>query len=184
MLNHNPKALPHWPLKPQRSIAKAFSYQGVSTFSEAAEYIKNLPYKRTPWRQVLEQQSGTCSSKHALLQALADEQLLDCQLMLGIYEMTDKNTQGVGKVLEKYQLESIAEAHCFLQIKDEFFDFTFKDSFSLEPITDFLELHQIRVDDSGPRKIQIHKEYLKKRFPDQHTSLWSIREECISALFS
>jgi hypothetical protein len=43
---------------------------------------------------VLAEQRGTCSTKHALLRRLAIEQGLDIALVLGIYEMTERNTPG------------------------------------------------------------------------------------------
>jgi len=53
---------------------------------------------------VLNERRGPCSTKHALLKALADEQGLPIRLMLGIYEMNARNTPGIGRVLEEHHM--------------------------------------------------------------------------------
>jgi hypothetical protein len=60
---------------------------------------------------VLEEGCGTCTTKHATLTELAREQRIDVQLVLGIYEMNERNTPGVGRVLGAYGLSCIPEAH-------------------------------------------------------------------------
>ena len=39
--------------------------------------------------------------------------------MLGIYEMSDRNTPGVGRVLTAHGLSYIPEAHCYLRCQGE-----------------------------------------------------------------
>lgn len=46
------------------------------------------------------------------------------RLMIGIYLMNEDNTPGVGKVLERYGLKEIPEAHCYLRFEGQYLDFT------------------------------------------------------------
>ncbi len=73
---------------------------------------------------VLTEQRGTCSTKHALLRRLAIEQNLDVALVLGIYEMAEQNTPGVGDILRKYELVLLPEAHCYLRMARRRIDVT------------------------------------------------------------
>ncbi len=45
-------------------------------------------------------------------------------ILCGIYKMNNSNTKGVGHILDKYLLEYIAEAHCYLSINDKKYYFT------------------------------------------------------------
>ena len=73
---------------------------------------------------VLTEKRGTCSTKHALVRRLAIEQKADIALVLGIYEMTEQNTPGVGDVLGKYGLATLPEAHCYLRTAGKRIDVT------------------------------------------------------------
>lgn len=113
------KTLPNADLHPHSPIMQAFLDCTISNFHSACHYIHQLPYGRTSerahWWLVLKEQQGACSSKHALLKALADELHLPIRLMIGIYAMDETNTQGVGAVLAEHQLQAIPEAHCYLE---------------------------------------------------------------------
>jgi hypothetical protein len=102
---------------------------GFESFERFAEHVRKLPYGRTANTEeplaVLRQGCGTCSAKHQLLAIIAQ----DCghsevQLTVGIYEMSEEHTPGVGAVLNAASLASIPEAHCYLSIESERFDFT------------------------------------------------------------
>jgi len=112
-------ALPERHLVPVGEVSAAFRARGCHTFRDAAGLLWNLPYgrnaDRADYRLVLVEGRGTCSTKHALLAALAIEQRIAIELRLGIYQMTDANTPGVGRVLERAGLPSIPEAHCWLR---------------------------------------------------------------------
>jgi hypothetical protein len=91
---------------------------GIGTFHAAAAHVRDLPYRRPRAGgdplAVLTEGCGTCSSKHALLAAVAGEQgVVELELVLGLYEMREENTPGVAPVLEAYGLAS--EAHCYLR---------------------------------------------------------------------
>jgi hypothetical protein len=80
------------PLSGDGPITSRFRAAGIDDFVGAARHLLALPYGRIADRArfwlVLEEGRGTCTSKHALLAALAREQGIDVQLMLGIYEMS------------------------------------------------------------------------------------------------
>src|SRR5215472_5023270 len=122
------EALPAAQLRGSGPTTSAFIERGVSTFRDAARFVAALPYGRNSNRSdqlmVLLENKGTCSTKHALLARLAQEQNLPIALCIGIYEMDGRNTPGVGAVLEEHGLTSIPEAHCYLKRGSKRFDVT------------------------------------------------------------
>lgn len=96
------------------AITSAFLRLGKQTFRSAGQYTQTLPCGRNSHPGdpliVLTEKRGTGSTKHALLRRLAIEQNLDIVLVLGIYEMSEQNTPGVGAVLAKYGLTMLPEA--------------------------------------------------------------------------
>jgi hypothetical protein len=84
-----------WRVAPSRVMAKSprcFGGVGVHDFVGAARHILGRPYGRIRDREkfwlVLSEGCGTCTTKHALLAELGQEQGIDIQLTLGIYEMS------------------------------------------------------------------------------------------------
>ena len=96
------------PLAADGPVTARFRALGAHDFAAAAVHVLQLPYGRVTDRSkfwlVLDEGRGTCTTKHATLAALAREQGIDVQLMLGIYEMSERNTPGVGPVLRAYGL--------------------------------------------------------------------------------
>jgi len=133
--------LPNTNLNNGSTIAYSFMERGVDHFHDACDYVWKLPYGRNSDRAdlllVLSEKKGTCSTKHALLKALADEINLKLDLVVGIYPMNEKNTPGVGKVLSDYQLDYIPEAHCYLKYQDQIIDVTRSDLSPEEKIIHF-----------------------------------------------
>src|SRR5262245_19598688 len=112
--------------------------RGFSTFDRLAEHVRSLPYGRashaTDSLSVLREERGTCSAKHRLLAAVAHEcGHLEVQLVVGIYEMSEQNTPGVGPALRSASLSTIPEAHCYLAVAGERLDFTGLSSGSASP---------------------------------------------------
>ena len=151
-----------------------------------------MPYGRIADRKqlglVLSEGRGTCTTKHVLLAELAREQRIDAQLTLGIYEMSERNTPGVGQVLSQYGLSYIPEAHCYLRYGGERIDVTGVPT-GAEPIEEFLYEEPIAVGQIGAYKNDLHKRFLSEwitRTEVVHSrsleEVWRIREECIAAL--
>lgn len=185
--------LPNAPLLAAGPISRAFKRYGCHSCQSAAVTLWQLPYGRNtnPANElcVLEERRGTCSTKHALLKRLLDEQDVDgVELRTGIYEMTEANTPGVGAALAQHGLESIPEAHCYLAFEGGRLDVTRVVPFGVEPITRFLAEEAITPEQTTAYKRDFHRRFLAGRiaagaYPG-HTldSLWAIREQCIGAL--
>ena len=180
------------PLSEDGPVTRMFRAAGVEDFGGAAGYILQLPYGRITDRSqfwlVLEEGRGTCTTKHATLAELAREQHIDVQLMLGIYEMTERNTPGVGTVLNRYGLTSIPEAHCYLRYQGQRVDVTGVAA-GAEPIDRFLHEEPITVEQIGAYKNDLHQRFLRDWIARTETlagrsvdEVWRIREECIAAL--
>jgi hypothetical protein len=187
-------ALPTDRLAPGGAATAAFTARGVDGFQAAGRYVHALPYGRTTDRAdvtaVLREGRGTCSTKHALLAALAEEQGIPVALMLGIYQMDERNTPGVGVVLARHGLCSIPEAHCYLLYGGRRVDLTRSGAEPAESIARFLHEEPIRPAQIGPYKTEVHRQFIRQwlrhdpgraggRSLDE---VWQIREACIAAL--
>jgi hypothetical protein len=176
-----------------KPISDRFLKLGLPDFFSAATYIRELAYQRNTHKNnavvVLDEQGGTCSTKHALLKLLADENEQPAvKLMMGIYRMNAINTKPAKQVLEKYQLDYIPEAHNYLRVGNEIIDAT-KTGFSINHFMgDLLVEEEITPAQIGGEKVERHQAYLRQwllvngHIPYQLPQLWEIREECIVAL--
>lgn len=175
-----------------RPVSDKFIELGITSFAKAAQYVQQLPYKRNSNKSdilgPLKEQQGTCSTKHALLAQLAFENKhADIVLKLGIFRMGAKYSPAVGKVLSKYGLEFIPEAHNYLCYKGQVFDFTTPDASPDKFFDDLIVEITIDPNEITDFKVSYHKELLQKWIlytPLSFTldELWKIREECIAAL--
>lgn len=180
-------ALPNFRLSPHSAIAREFLRHGATDFHRAVRHVWLLPYARTTPRndylRVLRQGRGTCSTKHALVAALAHEHGAPVRLVLGIYEMDAANTPGIGDVLARHGLASILEAHCYLVHEGERIDLTRGDDGWGE--MRFIHEETIRPEQIGEYKLVVYQRHLWEwaLAHDMSPGLaWSIREECIAAL--
>jgi hypothetical protein len=175
-------------------VTAAFIARGITDFQAVGRYLQALPYGRTANRAdfgaVLHEGRGTCSTKHALLATLAHEQQLPVILTLGIYDMHEHNTPGVGVVLARYGLASLPEAHCYLTYRGTRIDVTRSGAEPMEPITRFLYEEAIVPEQIGAYKVTLHRQCMQewvRNHPEtvkgrSFEDVWQIREECIAAL--
>lgn len=171
-------------------ISDTFIAFGINTFSDACTYIKQIPYGRNTDKTntlcVLQENKGTCSTKHALLKTLADENgMLDVRLVLGIFKMNGQNTPAVLKTLANYQLDYIPEAHNYLKHNDTIIDCT--TTKELDFLTYLLNETEISREQITDYKVAYHKNYLNtwlqtEKVPYTLDEIWNIREACIAAL--
>ena len=187
-------ALPAWPLRPGGEITAQFLALGLTDFRQAAAYLNQLPYGRNSYREdgraVLQDGRGTCSTKHALLAALAEEQHFDdVALTLGLYHMTESNTPGVGAVLAQYGLPYIPEAHCYLRFREKRVDLTRSGQAPSEPIVQLWYETPISPGQIGTYKVAWHQRLLQEWAATceidggrNWDEVWRIREACIAAL--
>jgi GNAT superfamily N-acetyltransferase len=163
---------------------------GFESFAQLAEHVRKLPYGRTANTDepvaVLRQGRGTCSAKHQLLAAVAQ----DCghsevRLTVGIYEMSEDNTPGVGAVLNAASLTSIPEAHCYLSIEGDRFDFTGLPAGRSSPFAVLLAEYRVSPTDLPQSKVELHKEAIAawaREHGISEAAAWATREACIAAL--
>ena len=179
------------PLNAQTPLTVQLRTLNISTWLQALHYIQQLPYGRNANRLdlslVITESKGTCSSKHALLKAIADENKIEVDLILGMYKMNTSNTPGIGQVLEQSNLTYIPEAHCYLKSNQSRFDFTSSSSDikNIEP--DILEEQTINPEQVADYKVDYHQSFLEKWLDKEEIDmsldeLWAIREQCIKAL--
>ena len=185
--------LPRVSLHSAGDVSRRFVGQGVQTYRDAGRYVHHLPYGRNTdranYRLVLSEGRGTCSTKYALLAQLAQEQGLALALTLGIYHMTEANTPGVGPVLDRYGLDSLPEAHCYLSYAQQRIDVTRAGVKSAQSLQNFVGEEIIAPEQIGGFKVSYHRRFLRawiatdasgRRFSFE--DIWKIRERCIAAL--
>ena len=173
-------------------ISGLFLERGIPDFQQAASFIRSLPYKRNSSKTdvsiVLRENCGTCSTKHAVLAALAIENKVPgVQLMLGMFRMNSANTPRTGNVLENAGLNYIPEAHNYLRMNGEILDCTVAgEGFSF--LNDLLEEKEILPSQVGDYKVSYHQDFLRRWLNENpaikltFAELWAIREQCIQNL--
>lgn len=162
------------------------------TWEDTLSLVQNLPYNRNANRHdlslVIKEMKGTCSSKHAALKKIAEENnIQNVKLILCLYKMNGANTPGIGKVLEEYSIEYIPEAHCYLKIDGIKHDLTNPNSDIARIENDVLEEKEITADQVAEFKVDFHKSFLRKWIEQSaikytFIEVWEIREKCIEAL--
>ncbi len=122
------ESLPNKEIKSEGPISQKFIENGINTFHQACQWVKNLPYgynsdKTDPYI-LFKEQIGTCSTKHAVIGLLAQEIGLPISKFLGFYTLNNEIITGIGEILDPYGLEYIPQIHCFLGFKTLFVDLT------------------------------------------------------------
>lgn len=178
--------LPGFRLERSGHLGTRFRALGIEDFRQAAAYVRDLPYgrnsDRSDWGLVLAENRGTCSTKHALLAALAREQGADVELRLGVYLMDRANTPAVAGVLDAHGLAGLPEAHCYLAYRGERVDVTGVESDTVE---DFLYEEPIEPEQIGAYKVRLHRRFVRTWASERSLDsgrVWRVREECIGAL--
>jgi len=187
--------LPNFEIKSTGKISKAFIENDIFNFQEAIDFIENLPYGRNENKEDLTtlfaDGRGTCSTKHAVLKGLADENKFSgIQLILGLVKMNAVNTPEISETLALHGLTYIPEAHNYLKYNGRIFDFTKPDFTITERAEDLLEEIEILPDQITDYKVYFHKKYLGEWLKENNEigftldEFWAIREQCIKDLAS
>lgn len=173
-------------------ISTKFKELNISDFNSACKYVAELVYKRNQNKDnllcIFDDNGGTCSTKHAALRKLALENKQEnIRLILGIFKMDAEYAPLIKNTLEKYSLEYIPEAHNYLKIGNEYFDFTRSRSNYDEFRNKILLETELEFDEVNTEKISIHKNFLSEWLKEQDSGynpeeIWKIREECICDL--
>lgn len=173
--------LPNITIRPSGEISRAFLQKNIENLWSAIKYVKQLSYGRNSdgdFQGVLKEQKGTCSTKHALIASLAEEQQLPLKLVMGIFLLNAKNTPEATSLLKMYHIEAIPEAHCFLKYNGGSLDITFPQSTKVT-FDELLEQEiQIAPEQIGAFKVEKHRAFLRN-FSIDAEKLWKAREEWI-----
>ncbi|WP_206531791.1 GNAT family N-acetyltransferase [Sphingobacterium sp. DR205] len=174
------------------TISESFTAIGINTFQQASKWVSDLDYRRNHNKNnklvLFDEQCGTCSTKHALLKLLADEnENTSLKLILGIFKMNGKNTLAIKDTLERYKLKYIPEAHSYFRTKNYILDFTGIGVNETKFELDLLNEVEINPDQISEYKVQYHRNFLshwieENKIPYSLDELWKIREGCIRAI--
>ncbi len=187
------KTLPDFTINSKGEISNAFLTKNIFTFSDATRFVANLDYGRNEnkndLKTVFADNCGTCSTKHALLKKLADENgRPKIKLVLGIFKMHSENTPEISQTLQKNKLDYIPEAHNYLKFENEIFDFTKSGSKASDFENDLILEVEMLPNQISAYKVQLHKNYLKTWLNENVNikldleEIWKIREQCIEDL--
>ncbi len=97
---------PDFDIKSKGQISKEFIDRNIVTFNKAALFVRQLAYGRNADKNnlasVFADNCGTCSTKHALLKRLADENNFEkVKLIVGLFKMNKENTPEISVTLQK-----------------------------------------------------------------------------------
>lgn len=194
--------LPNSQLKSQKTVSRLFYNRNIKSFWDAIDYVKQLPFEsiteRGNYLSVLNENRGTCSAKHALIAALAEELNIPLKLYIGLFLLTAENISSIestssleliskfGSILKSYQLEAIPESHCYLKYEDHTLDITFPDKQSFTFGVEVIKEIPITPEQIGTFKVEIHKKFICNWIKDKpHLTLdkvWEAREEWLRKL--
>lgn len=180
-------------IKSKGQISKEFIDRNILTFNQASIFVRQLAYGRNADKNnlasVLTDNCGTCSTKHALLKKLADENNFEkVKLIVGLFKMNKNNTPEISETLQKNQLEYIPEAHCYLKFEDQIIDLTKINSKPTDFLDDLIEEIEISPEQITDYKVNYHKNYLvtwldkNEQIDLSINDIWKIREQCIKDL--
>ena len=177
---------------PGGHVSELFLSQGLTDLRSVLRWVQALRYERISNARdvslVVQEQRGTCSSKHAVVALLANEQgWHDVKLVGIIYKMTEENTPGVGVVLKQRGISYVIEAHTMLRFKGLPVDITGISTGSRRALDDMLEEREMTVSELLSEKVLWHKAKWQRwleSHPNGYTfeENWLIREACIDAL--
>jgi len=173
----------------KKIVSGLFLERNITDFHSACQFISQLPYKRNLDKNkvtcVFDDFGGTCSTKHATLRRLAlENNHPEIELILGIFKMDAEYSFKIKNTLERHHLNYIPEAHNYLRIEDEYFDFTKPNSDYSQFQNKMIIEKEIEYDQINEEKITFHKNFLKQwivkeNIPYNLDKIWKIREQCI-----
>ena len=176
-------------IRDTRAVSSLIRGMKIFNFSDLVSYVQHLPYGRTISSDILAvvwENKGTCSSKHRLLAAVAEENARhDIELVVGVYMMCEENTPGVGVILSNTGVASIPEAHCYLRHENVRYDYTGLQAFGVSPFESLVSEHVTTSAELPHFKLALHKEVMANWALERDLSFfetWKVREKCIQRL--
>jgi hypothetical protein len=183
--------LPDAPIVEKGEVSKQFLSKNISTFYDAIEYVYKLPYAPPSepfnFHLVLKEGRGTCSTRHALLVALAKELDLPINLGLAIYNLTPERFPALKDILQKFNIPYIPESHNFMVYNDKFLDITFPGDCKRLSSSGLSQVEIILPEQIMDYKVDVYKKYLEKWYQENDFS-FSMEEfneahrQCIAKL--
>ncbi len=180
-------------LNPKKKLSGLASKKEIQGFISLCDFIKNIQYSRisdpSDLSLIIKENQGTCSTKHAFLKAVAEENdKNEIKLIVGIFKMNKINTPVLSDILSRNNLAYVPEAHCYLKYENQRFDFT-KNGVDVNSFQeDILLEKEITPEQAGQWKSDFHQQFISdwlkenKNIKYSPEEIWSIREECIKAL--
>ena len=160
---------------------------GIVTFNDACRFIGDIRYDRisnpNDISLVFHERQGTCTTKHAFLKRVAEEQDKQAvELMLGIFKMGAASLPELSEIFNEYDFDYIPEAHVYLRINGEISDFTLKNSFDFDPF--LMQEQKVDIDYILKEKCNYHKAFINSWNKTNLSSdeVWKLRERCIVQL--
>ena len=155
-------------------VSQQFLRLGETRFHGACRWVHELPYgynsDRDDFMTLFRENKGSCTTKHAVIAALAAELGLPVAKQIGIYAMTEDLVTGTGPILAKYELPYVPMVHCFLAHWDLRVDLTAGNhNGKNRPVEDFLFTCPVAPDISEKDEYLLYRGALK--------DLLSTREE-------
>jgi hypothetical protein len=149
-----------------RLISDSFRSIGIHSFREACRYVHELPYGYNSDRDDLmilfKEKMGSCSTKHAVIAALAAELGLPITRGVGIYPMTEAIVTGTDKILTEYSLPYVPMIHCFLEYGEYRVDLTEGNrNGKNHPISGFLYTDRVEATISAKDEYLVYRKALK-----------------------
>ena len=99
-------------------VAMVFLDLGIKSFQAACRYVHELPYGYNSDSDdpmtLFKEKKGTCTTKHAVIGALAQELAIPVHKNVCIYAMTEEIVSGTDALLAEFRLPYIPMLHCFL----------------------------------------------------------------------
>lgn len=181
--------LPNFQIKSDGKISRLFLERDILDFKTACAFIQNLPIGRTTlttdFSLVFTENKGTCSTKHAILNQLAEEnENYEIELMFGIYLMNSETHSKLAEFFKNKAYQILPESHCFLRYKGKRYDFTSSSDILTSIENKIVREQRIEPQQVGEWKEKIHQDYLMRwlnRKPEIKISLeeiWNDREYC------
>jgi hypothetical protein len=182
--------LHNFPLSVKTQIGHCANALGLFDFDALSKYVEKLPYGKVEGvsdsLSVLKESIGNCNTKHRLLALAArDCGQTEICLVVGIYEMSEANTPGVGGILSANDLLSIPEAHCYLSIAGRRVDFTGIPMGIQSVFNALIDEKYVEPEELDELSAKMHKSVFESWASANGIKAevaWKIRESCLFAL--
>lgn len=175
-------------------ISKKFLELGITSFKDACEYVHNQEYGYiTDYDDEMiffKENRGTCTTKHGVIAALAEELNIPLYKNVGVYKFTEEISTGANEIMIKYNVPYAPMVHCFLVYDKYRFDLTEGNNNGKKTsIEEFIHTEKVIPFISRKDEYLLLKRVLKEKILPSHEmkgiderTLLKAREESITLL--